>query len=349
MAMTEKERIAILKNEKKTAGKYFEEKSKVGGFCGCFATMITDEFFDFVVGNIVGKWNARDKALKKLNLSDNAIGSMSEMHFEFYCFKEGSKSKKGRDKVWRSNYYESIYLFFAEKAIYAYSMKKYLDFDTTEEEQNVTIAYDDKEPFFGKPVLEDIFNKYFGYESMRFGCNGNTITDGAFDSIVFNYYKQLNMKQKALGKIGIDESQVGEIEPVSFVWYSFTSKSLKRFQLGEDGRWRTNVLEITWLFFSDTQIFTYKYEYPLNEGNRKEITQEYFYKDVTNFTSVSEEGDIEIEVESDNGAKKEKATKTYDTFKIVVPGESFLCSIKNDEEANARIMGMKAKLREKKA
>jgi len=361
MSMNEKERAIVLKNEGKTAAKYFEEKAKVGGFAGCFATQITDELYDFVVSKIVEKWNVKDLALKKLGLSENTVGLMKEQHIEFYAFPENGNygRKKGNDGKWRSAIYESIYIYYSGKEVYAYSITKALvrntSFDT--EEESVVIPYNEKDPFFTKPVFKTIYTKYlFNAKSKRCGCNGITLTDEAFDTIVIHDYERLNLKQRALEKIGVDESQVKEIEPVKFAWYSLMKngkfRDFKEIGLhqGDDGVWRTGVFEVTWLFFSDAQIFTYKYEFHLSESRRNEITQEYFFKDVTNFTSFSEDEEFPKEKSKDSDDESDGKSNriTSESFKIVVPGEVFLCSMRNDEFANQRIMAMKAKLREKK-
>jgi len=168
------------------------------------------------------------------------------------------------------------------------------------------------------------------------GCIGNLLRmkDEEVDAATSSTLRSLNLKQRALGKIGLDEDQVSEIPPVHLHGYS-----LDRFEhgrIGKDGKARTNKYETIWLFFSDAQVYMYSYTFDLTSDNKKETTEEYFYKDIVSFSTSSETIDFLLN-------KRE-----YNRFKLTVPGDSFFCSIGGVADAEQIIGAMKQKLREKK-
>ena len=173
----------------------------------------------------------------------------------------------------------------------------------------------------------------------------------------------MNFKQKALDKIGLDESQVNEIEPVHFENYyglgvNRTSGDLsfwpKYFWIkkGADGVFRSNAYQVSWLFFGDKQVYVYQHTMVLSEDNKNERTEEYFYKDITNFStaSTSEEQEARFFKKGCIGGKITVVRTMVETdrFTIIVPGDKFNCALRKDDKTDARVQGMKSKLREKK-
>ena len=183
--------------------------------------------------------------------------------------------------------------------------------------------------------------KYF-YRSE--GCFSKGLTDQEYETMVVAKAKSMNFKQKALDKIGLDESQVNEVEPIHFEGYLFDDK--KAFALrGKDGLWRSSAYQITWIFFSSTQIYVYQYTFNMDEDGKKEQTEEYFYKDITNFSTTSDT--VEKEVSTEKG-KFARVNVDSNRFSIVVPGDKFYCAMQQNDYTEKAIQGMKAKLREKK-
>ena len=161
--------------------------------------------------------------------------------------------------------------------------------------------------------------------------------------------KSLNIKEKALNKIGLDESEVNEIEPVHFEGYYYDeNKTYAKW--GKDRKWRSSAYQVSWIFFSDTQVYVYQYTFHMDENGKKESTEEYFYRDITNFsTSTDTVEKLVLDKVSCNG------TATYvhkdvstSRFALVVPGDKFYCSMNQNDYTERAIQGMKAKLREKK-
>ncbi len=178
------------------------------------------------------------------------------------------------------------------------------------------------------------------------GCLTKTISDQVYDSLVSSYLTKNDFKQKALAKIGLDESEMKEIEPVTFEGYLFEGKNSHYAKRGDDGLWRSSAYEISWLFFSSTQVYLYQYTFNLDEDGKKEITEEYFYKDITNFSTSSDT----VETPYWDPKKKKMLLENVDSnrFALTVPGDRFYCAMQQNDYTERAIQAMKAKLREKK-
>jgi hypothetical protein len=195
----------------------------------------------------------------------------------------------------------------------------------------------------GRPQQQQDVIKYF------FGKGGfltKRLTDAEYDNIVASTIKQSDFKQKALAKIGLDESQVNEIEPVNFEGWSF-GKNVDWAKQGTDNKYRSSAYQITWLFFSSSQVYIYKHTIHFSKDDKKVATEEYFYKDITNFSTVTDT----VEQQFWNANQKKYYVKNVDSndFAITVPGDKFYCSMEQNDYTERAIQGMKAKLREKKA
>lgn len=73
-----------------------------------------------------------------------------------------------------------------------------------------------KQEMQGKNEQQKQVIKYLYGGCMTFG----KMTDADYDSMVASVRDSLNLKQKALNKIGLDEDQLREIEPVFFEGYA---------------------------------------------------------------------------------------------------------------------------------
>ena len=180
------------------------------------------------------------------------------------------------------------------------------------------------------------------------GCLSAGVKDEDYEAIVMAIAKSTDFKQKALNKMGLDESQVNEIEPVHFEGYLFEDGC--DIIYGKDKVWRSSKYQVTWLFFSSSQIYLYQYTFNMNEDGKKESTQEYFYEDITNFTTSSETIERIVFDKVSCSGKRTSVRKNidYNIFAIVVPGDKLYCSMVQNDLSEKSIQGMKAKLREKK-
>jgi len=199
------------------------------------------------------------------------------------------------------------------------------------------------------PEQQSVIKYFLGSGGGCLSMFSSGLTDEQYEGMVMSKAKATDFRAKALGKIGLDESQVNEIEPIHFEGYLFENKSAYA-KPGTDGKWRSSAYQISWIFFSSTQVYVYQYTFNMDEDGRKEQTEEYFYKDITNCSTASDT--VEKTVVEKSGCKgDEKVTrKNVDStrFAIVVPGDKFYCSMVQSEYSEKAVQGMKAKLREKK-
>lgn len=159
------------------------------------------------------------------------------------------------------------------------------------------------------------------------------VTDAEYDSNVRGGTH--NIKSKAMLALGIDETEVQEIEPITFEGYSFTGAKIVK--QGIDQKFRSNKYHNVIIFFLANEAHVYKYTFDTTEQKSTEETEVYFYKDIV---SVSTSYDT-IEVLS------RKIECEY--FKLTTAGGNALSvSILNSENAQQSINAMRALLREKK-
>jgi len=167
--------------------------------------------------------------------------------------------------------------------------------------------------------------------------------DADYDQMVQTKLNGLNLKKMALGKIGLDEDQLKEIAPVFLHGYNFEDAYVR---VGADNRLRSSKYDAAWLFFSDTHLYMYAYTLDMASNSKKEATEEYFYKDITNFSTSS--SSTEASKASGCGGTDTKTTSEYSSFTLVVPGDKFRCSTSGVPDAERSVNAMKQKLREKK-
>ena len=194
----------------------------------------------------------------------------------------------------------------------------------------------------GKTPDQKLVLKYF----LDSGCFASLtrMKDEVYGEMVMAKLNGLNLKQKAIGKIGLDEDQLREIPPVFLHGYNCGKDTYVR--VGKDGRLRSTKYDATWLFFSSTQVYMYSYTLDMISDSKKESTEEYFYKDIVNFSTSTETIEA-IELKGCSG-QPHKTTTEYNQFALVVPGDKFYCSISGVPNADESVSGMKQKLREKK-
>lgn len=179
------------------------------------------------------------------------------------------------------------------------------------------------------------------------GCLQKKPTDAEYDALVCSMISaaKLTDMQTALNKLGIDESEVTEVKPIFLEGYLFGDSS-SYSKIGKDGKLRSSKYQVSWLFCSATHVYLYQYTFNTDEDGKKVATEEYFYKDITNFSASSDT------VETPFWDKKQKkfVLKNVDTtrFRITVPGDSLYCVMDQTDENEAAVKGLKAKLREKK-
>lgn len=183
------------------------------------------------------------------------------------------------------------------------------------------------------------------------GCLSSSMTVQQYEEKVNERLVSLNTQQMAFKKLGIDEEEVREIEPVSFEGYLFNDKSDNLVARASSNRWVSSDYQITWLFFGERELFIYQYSFSMINDSKRENTMQYFYQDVTNFAAAS--GTYQKWVSEpaggcSSGNEYHQVSTDTDEFKVVVPGDTLKCSMTPTEQTDAAIRGMRNKLREMK-
>jgi len=184
--------------------------------------------------------------------------------------------------------------------------------------------------------------RYFAVE----GCLSKTMSDVQYDELVKSTISKQDFKKKALDKIGLDESELKEIDPVHFEGWAY-GNNISYAKRGKDGNWRSSAYQVSWLFFSSTQVYLYQNTIHFDKDDKKVATEEYFYKDITNFSTSTDT----VETPYWDPKQKKSLLENIDLncFVLIVFGDKFYCSLEQNDYTERVIQAMKAKLREKKS
>ena len=186
--------------------------------------------------------------------------------------------------------------------------------------------------------------KAINYFCPNTGCLGflGKVSDADYDTLVEEMVKNANTMKKAIDKIGMDESDLQEIPPVTLVGYEDSKYETQT----ATGAYRSNLYTVTHLFFSDSQVFMYTITFDTVKNNKKERTEEYFYKDITNFSTTTDSKEV-FYMTGGCTPKQKRTNIELQKFALIVPGDKFTCATWGDIED--QVKAMKNKLREKKA
>ena len=187
------------------------------------------------------------------------------------------------------------------------------------------------------------------YFARRGGCIGKlflrSISDEQYDQMVGEQVNKIGDLERALKKLGIDESMVQEVKPLRLEGYNFNGDVF--IKQGKDRKWRSSSYQITWVLCSDNQLYFYSYTFNMDEDGKKEVAEEYFYKDITNINHTSETEE-KITDRDSKGNPISRANVSYNEFCISAMGDKRYCAMTANEDTERAIQGLKAKLREKK-
>jgi hypothetical protein len=206
------------------------------------------------------------------------------------------------------------------------------------------------------------------FENGTGGCLGKkACTDAEYDAMVKAKLSNTATKEQALDKLGIDIDQVKEIEPVRLEGWNYEEKRTKigavdnilrssgyaelRTKRGADNILRSSGYQVTWLFFSSSQVYAYQYQFTMDDDKKNVTTEEFFYRDITSFSTKSKT--VEYALYKGGGCigmpKKEIKTEDVDIFSLSVAGNSFTSAMTQSDDTTKSIRAMQQKLREKKS
>ncbi len=201
---------------------------------------------------------------------------------------------------------------------------------------------------------KSIYNGYFAFVEEKGGCifkrrKNKEMTEDEYLAAIAEKIREMNVQQRALNKLGLDISQVSEIEPKEFRNFYYESGVLLK-----DGN--SSKFQVTWLFFSGDQVFVYDLIFDMCCDSEYERTLEYFYKDITCVYAKDTVKEVTALDVSLGGCLRRKPkvdeSKGYiktTGFYIVVPGDEFHCSMRAGNHVRDMVFAMKQKIREKKA
>ena len=168
----------------------------------------------------------------------------------------------------------------------------------------------------------------------------------------------LNLQERALAKIGLDESQISEIPPVVLSSFQFKGDDIyvksEESSVGGEYKFVSNKYWVTWIFFSATQLYTYTYIFDTISDNSLETTRDFFYKDITCIRTEHEVEEAIYERKEGCGCLKKQESKYYhnnkhfDTLQITVPNDSYSFYCRTTDTLEQSIQAAKSMIREKK-
>ena len=162
-------------------------------------------------------------------------------------------------------------------------------------------------------------------------------TDEDIDAAVAS--QVANMKKRALKKLGVDEDEVSEIAPITFDGYVYNKALIKQ---GMDGRFRSNKYQAVMFFFSSNEVHCYTYDFSITENSQRESTDVYFYKDLVSVSTQTDGTSYSV-------GKGKSSEFDYEYFKLTTTGgTSISCNVRNANDAQRSINGMRSLIKAKK-
>lgn len=166
-----------------------------------------------------------------------------------------------------------------------------------------------------------------------YGRSGVYVTDNQYDNNVRS--NLIDLKEQAINTLGVDESEVQEIEPIKFDGYVYTGAN--RIKQGRDSKYRSNKYQSVIILFSANEAHVYKYTFDTTVNKSTSETEVYFYSDIVSVSTSSDTVDV-------FGRKIE-----FESFKLTTAGGNALSvAVFDTEGAQRSINAMRALLREKK-
>ena len=173
---------------------------------------------------------------------------------------------------------------------------------------------------------------------------------------VDDFVAGLDLRQRAITKIGLAESQISEITPI--VLSSFVRRGDNIYwKTNENGtKYVTNKFSVTWIFFSPTQIYTHTYIFDTMSDNTEESTSEFFYSDITCIRTCQEVEEVVYTTNLAAGCGCLKETESSDAryhrkwynLQITVPNDSYSFACRATDTLEESVQAAKAMIRQKK-
>lgn len=156
----------------------------------------------------------------------------------------------------------------------------------------------------------------------------------------------------AFKKLGIDASEVSMVQPVKFWGYVFKNPSVlggkaendANWIKGEDKRWRAAEIELTGFYFGEHSVYCYIQTASLVSDAKKEITEEYYYKDIVSIKTDTKDVPIVDKAGEETGERFTQQIFILNNTGGDVRG----CCVADVEVAEAAVGAFRALLKQKK-
>ena len=166
------------------------------------------------------------------------------------------------------------------------------------------------------------------------------MTDEEYEKLVDEKIETMDIAQLGLDRLGLDSDQVKEIHPIVIRDkvidndYSFTVYNENDYSV------HSSTQHVTYLYFTDEQLFVYKIQFDMCCNVQDEWAHEFFYKDICDIQSYTYK----------NILKFDKFEHEYSSvaFSIISTNSKIGFEIDGDNENVGSIQAMKQKIREKK-
>lgn len=166
------------------------------------------------------------------------------------------------------------------------------------------------------------------------------MTDAEYEELVAKRIEAMNIGQVSLDKLGLDPDQVKEIQPIILKDKVIKDHSF-RVKNKENGSLHSSTQHVTYLYFTDEQLFVYKIVFDMCCNMQEEWASEFFYKDICDVSSYTTKNVLAID-----DFKFEYSTVS---FEIIASNSKIGFDIDGDNENVGSIQAMKQKIRERKA
>ena len=200
--------------------------------------------------------------------------------------------------------------------------------------------------FIVPPILKKSKAKaYYDQWMAEFNSRSSTWC-GEFDKAAQKVIADQKLEERGMNYLGIDPDNLIKDDKNGTSSFSIRGNNYEGGWRRTNGYYRTEYQEITWLYFGTDQLYIYRVKMSLiDPKNKKEESQEFFYKDIVSVSVAQESIDVKGKGTDDDGKTKQVDNER---FRIVVPGDKLSFAYTPTDYSSTRINAMKSMIRDKK-
>ena len=176
-------------------------------------------------------------------------------------------------------------------------------------EKIASMSDEEKKAINVKKHTRNYFTNDTTLPGVKGGAYASLKSDAEYEKIVKSHFSIEETKNRALETLGLDESEITEIDPIFFEDYYFgTDEDIEQFLeyrmnfapisfntnydylnimlgIGKDGKLRSSAYQVTWLFSTPKQVCVYQKIFYLHKGETEEINRLFPWKHVTSIST----------------------------------------------------------------